>query len=189
MKTRLFSSIYKRALHSLARSCPGGSSIRPALHRLRGVKISGSVWIGDDVYLENEYPECIEIHEGVVISLKSIILAHTKGSGRVILERNVFIGPLALVACPSGKVLRIGEGAVISAGAIIMSSVPPHVIMAPPRATAVGRAMVPFWNTTIQEFMAGLEPLRRSSPPAAAAAATAGPKPSLGPNAPGDPKK
>ena len=46
----------------MARFLPGSTSLRPFLHKLRGVRIQGDVFIGDDVYIENEYPECIEIH-------------------------------------------------------------------------------------------------------------------------------
>ena len=71
--------VCNRLLHQLARSLPGASSLRPFLHRLRGVKIHGKVYIGDDVYLENEYPECIEIHDEVQIGLRTTVIAHTRG--------------------------------------------------------------------------------------------------------------
>jgi serine acetyltransferase len=167
-----------RALHALARTCPGCTTLRPALHRLRGVKISGSIFVGDDVYLENEYPECVEIHEHAMLSLKCIILAHTKGSGSVVIERDAFIGPMAVLICQAGKVLRIGEGAVISAGSIIMTSVPAHAFMAPPRATEVGRSTVTFWKTSVEEFLGGLEPIRRSSSSANAKTTSEYPSPS-----------
>ena len=70
--------VCNRLLHQLARSLPGASSLRPFLHRLRGVKIHGKVYIGDDVYLENEYPECIEIHDEVQIGLRTTVIAHTR---------------------------------------------------------------------------------------------------------------
>ena len=35
--------------------------------------------------------------------------------------------------------------------------------MAPPRATEVGRSTVTFWKTSVEEFLGGLEPIRRSS--------------------------
>jgi len=58
--------ISNRILHLMARFLPGSKSLRPFLHGLRGVKIHGTVFIGDDVYLENEYPECVEIHDGAL---------------------------------------------------------------------------------------------------------------------------
>lgn len=156
-----------RFLHLIARNCPGGLSLRPMLHKWRGVKIYGKPWIGDDVYIDNEWPECIEIHDGVALSVKCIVLGHTKGPGTVILEKDCFIGPLAVIACTGGKVLRIGEGAVISAGCIITSSVPPHTIMAPQKASAVGYSRVRYYASSYEEFMGGLEPLRRRTPAAA----------------------
>lgn len=149
-------------LHRVARNVPGGASLRLLLHKWRGVKIQGTVWIGDDVYLENEHPECVEIHSGAVLSLKCVVLAHTKGPGKVILERDCFIGPMALVACTAQQEVRIGEGAVISAGAIITSSVPPHHIMAADRPVAVGLSYVPYFNSSYEEFMGGLTPLPRN---------------------------
>src|SRR5262249_7048085 len=50
-----------RILHKLARAVPGSTTLRPALHRWRGVAIGHNVFIGDDVYLENEFPELVEI--------------------------------------------------------------------------------------------------------------------------------
>ncbi len=77
----------RRILHSLARILPGATSVRPFLHRLRGVRIGKNVFIGDEVYLENEYPERVEIQDGVRISVRATILAHTLGPGNVIIEK------------------------------------------------------------------------------------------------------
>jgi hypothetical protein len=62
-----------RLLQMIARSAPGATGLRPYLHRLRGVRIMGSVFIGDGVYIENEYPENVEIHDGVGIALRTTI--------------------------------------------------------------------------------------------------------------------
>ena len=56
MEKTLLRRIFNRILHSLVQSLPGAKSVRPFLHRLRGVKIYGDVFIGDEVYIENEYP-------------------------------------------------------------------------------------------------------------------------------------
>ena len=64
VKKSLLRGISNRILHLLARFSPGATSVRPLLHRLRGVRIHGTIFIGDEVYLENEYPEAIEIQEG-----------------------------------------------------------------------------------------------------------------------------
>ena len=115
-KKSLLRRAFNRVLHTLARNLPGAMTVRPFLHRLRGVKIGKWVWIGDDVYLENEHPELVEIQEGAVLSIRAMVIAHTRGQGKVIIERRAFVGPCAVVICASGRTLRIGEGAVISTG-------------------------------------------------------------------------
>ncbi|MGA2865735.1 MAG: hypothetical protein ABSF95_14780 [Verrucomicrobiota bacterium] len=165
MKKSLVRRVFNRLLHGLARACPGALTVRPFLHRLRGVTISKSVWIGDDVYIENEYPEQVELHEGAVLSIRAMIIAHTRGPGRVIIERNACIGPGVMVVCQSGKTLRVGEGAVVSTGSVVTASIAPGMIIAPPRSVPVGRARVPFaLAKSVEEFVAGMEPLRRSMP-------------------------
>jgi heptaprenylglycerol acetyltransferase len=160
--------ILNRILHIIARNCPGAMTIRPFLHRLRGVKIAKGVWIGDDVYLENEHPELVELQEGSVLSIRAVVIAHTRGHGNVVIERNACIGPNAVVACTSGRRLKIGEGAVISIGSVVTSNVAPRVIIAPPRSIPVAKAQVPFGlAATMEEFVAGIEPLRRAKPTAA----------------------
>jgi hypothetical protein len=177
MKKSLLRRVFNRLLHILARNCPGALTLRPFLHRLRGVAISKRVWIGDDVYVENEYPELVELHEGASLSIRAVIIAHTRGTGRVIIERNAFIGPGVLVVCPSGKTLRVGEGAVASVGSVVTASIAPGMIVAPPRSVPIARASVPYGSAkSLQEFIAGMQPLRRSMP-ARRAPATPSPPP------------
>ncbi len=142
----------------MARFLPGSLSFRPFLHRLRGVTIKDGVFIGDEVYLDNEYPECIEIHENALISMRALLIAHTRGPGRIILERNAFVGPNVVICCSAGRIVRIGEGAVISAGAVITRSVPAHVMVAPAPSLTVARVKVPFTRQlNMPEFLGGLE--------------------------------
>ena len=57
MNKSLLRRCSNRVLGLLARILARGmKSAAPLLHRLRGVKITGKVFIGDDVYIENEYP-------------------------------------------------------------------------------------------------------------------------------------
>src|SRR5690242_10976575 len=102
-----------RLLHLLARFLPGATSLRPALHRLRGVKIGDGVFIGEDVYLENEYPEAVEIGSGSEIGLRSVLIAHFRGSGRLVIGKDVWVGACAFISSASGRTLTIGDGAVI----------------------------------------------------------------------------
>ena len=132
------------------------------LHKLRGVRITGRVFIGDDVYLDNEYPEFIEIHDGAVICLRSTVLAHTSGPGKVVIGKNAFIGASSLIAVVGGNSLTIGEGAVIAAASVVNSSVQPHTLMGGPRARPLGRATIPFtMDTPYHKFLSGIRPLEQ----------------------------
>jgi len=128
---------------------------------MRGVKIGKGVFIGEDVYLDNEYPEGIEIQDSVQISIRTIIIAHTRGPGKVILEKEAFVGPSCVIAGGAGRVIKIGAGAVIGAGTIITKSVPPKIYVAPAPTQFLARVNVPLTTAkTMESFRAGLQPLR-----------------------------
>jgi hypothetical protein len=40
---------------------PGGDTLRPWLHRRRGVKIGKNVWISQYVYIDELHPEALTI--------------------------------------------------------------------------------------------------------------------------------
>jgi acetyltransferase-like isoleucine patch superfamily enzyme len=148
-----------RVCHLLARFTPGSTTVRPWLHRARGVKIGCNVFIGEDVYLDNEYPESIEIQDGVQISIRAMIIAHTRGPGKVIIEKEAFVGPNAVVACSAGRVLRIGEGAVLSAGCVVTRNVAPHTVLIAASTQVAGHATIPLTRAkTMEEFSSGLTP-------------------------------
>ena len=152
---------FNGTLHLMARFLPGGNNLRPFLHRLRGVKISGKVFIGDDVYLEEDYPECVEIHDGAVIGPRCTIIARTRGPGKIVIEKQTAIAAGCLIVCAFGKTLTIGEGAVISAGSTVSHDIPPYTLCGPPRIKAFAKVTVPFTlHTTYEEFRRGLEPMR-----------------------------
>ena len=154
--------VMNRILGMLARFAPGATSLRPFLHKLRGVRITGRVFIGDDVYMENEYPECIEIHDGAQIALRSILIAHTRGPGRIVVEKNAFIGANCVVATSPGKTLTIGEGAVITTSSVIASDVPAHTLVANEKAKPRAKVTVPLTlETSYDSFLDGLRPLKR----------------------------
>jgi len=153
--------MFNRILHLMARFLPGSTNLRPFLHRLRGVKICGKVFIGDDVYLENEHPECVEIHDGALIGLRSTIVAHTRRPGKIVIEKQACITAGCLIVCAPGKTLTIGEGAVISAGSTVQNDVPPYTLCGAPRIKEFGKITVPFTlDVEYEEFMGGLKPMR-----------------------------
>jgi len=161
MRRSLLRRIFNRALHMMARFLPGSTNLRPFLHRLRGVKIQGRIFIGDDVYLENEYPECIEIHDGAQIGVRSTIIAHTRGQGRITIEKNAIIAAGCTIVCSAGQTLTVGEASVLSAGSVVSNDIPPYTLCAGPRIRALARVTVPFTQqTSHQDFVRGLRPLR-----------------------------
>lgn len=161
MKKSVPRRIFNRIVHALARQSPNTMGVRVFLHRLRGVKIGRDVFIGDEVYLENEYPEAVEIHDGVEISIRAILLAHRRGAGRLIIGKNAYIGPNVVVACSGGRTLRIGEGAVISAGVVVTSDVAPRMFVITAPAKGIAEARVPLTRAeSVEEFIRGLVPRR-----------------------------
>jgi len=154
-----------RILHKLARAVPGSTSLRPALHRWRGVAIGHNVFIGDDVYLENEFPELVEIGDGTVIGLRTVIMAHVGRPdvnngllvGRVVIGKNVWIGACSFIAVSPGASLTIGDGAVICAcSAIVNTNVPAQGFVQSPTAQQVGIAHVDLVAHSYTQFLAGL---------------------------------
>jgi acetyltransferase-like isoleucine patch superfamily enzyme len=150
-----------RILGMLARFLPGATSLRPFLHKLRGVQISGRVFIGDDVYIENEYPECIELGDGAQICLRSTLIAHTRGPGRIVIGKNAFLGANCVVTAPVGRTLTIGEGAVVTTCSVIASNVAPFTMVGIEKAKRLAEVTVPLaMDTPYESFLAGLRPLK-----------------------------
>ena len=153
---------FNRFLHLLCRFGPGGETLRPFLHRMRGVKIGKNVWIGDDVYLDNEFPECIELEDGAMIELRATILAHTHGAGRVVIGKNAVVGAGAVVVTSGNRTLVIGEGSVIMASSLVTGSIAPNTLYGSDASKPLARITKPFTpDTTYEEFMTALRPLSR----------------------------
>jgi acetyltransferase-like isoleucine patch superfamily enzyme len=162
MAKNFFRHASNRFLHLLARFAPGAESIRPFLHKLRGVNIQGSVFIGEEVYIENHYPENIEIHDGVVIALRTIIMAHYRGAGKVIIQKNVWIGPNCVIAAHKGQTLTIGEGSALAPSTVVTTNVPPSIMVRGVPATPVAKVSVPMrMDTSYEDFIKGLQPLKK----------------------------
>ncbi len=161
MNKRLSRRVANRFLHLCARFCPGCTTLRPFLHRLRGVRIDGSVFIGDEVYIENEYPECIEIRDGAQITLRSTIIAHFRGTGRVIIGKDVWVGPHSFIAASApGQVVTIGEGSVLAAGSVVTKDVDPYTFVGGVPARPIATVRVPMKLTTsYEDFERGLVPI------------------------------
>jgi acetyltransferase-like isoleucine patch superfamily enzyme len=157
-------SVINKFLSKIAFITPGGSTLRPWLHRLRGVKISKNVWISQYVFIDELHPECITIKENVSIGLRTTIFAHLywggkgpdKKPGKVVIEKNVFIGPHCVIL-PN---VTIGEGSVIMAGTVVSRSVPPEVLYGYAPASPIAKVTCPLVEgKTYEEFLLGLRRL------------------------------
>jgi acetyltransferase-like isoleucine patch superfamily enzyme len=149
-----------RVLHLLCRFVPGATTLRPFLHRMRGMQIGNNVWIGDDAYLENEFPEQVEIHDGAVVGLRAIVIAHTRGTGRIIIGKDVYIGAGAVIVTVANRTLVIGEGSVVMASSLVTGSVAPYTLYGSDASKPLARITKPFTaSTTYEEFMTTLRPL------------------------------
>ena len=158
----MIKDVYQRILRKIAFSAPGGYSIRPMLHRLRGVTIGNGVWISQYVYIDEIHPDAITIGDNTTIGIGTSIIAHfywgpkkKDHNGKVIIEHDVFIGPHCVIL-PN---VRIGNGAVIQAGTIISRDVPPGTLWGPPKAKPLAKATVPLTKySSFEDFMKGLRP-------------------------------
>lgn len=150
-----------RLIHKLAFILPGGGTLRPWLHRLRGVTIGANPWIGQLVFIDELHPEDLTIGDNCTIGLRTSIFTHfywgprrPKSNGKVHIGNDVFIGPHCLIL-PN---VTIGDGAVIRAGTVVSRNVPPHVFWGAPPAAALGIATVPLTaGSSYEGFARGIQ--------------------------------
>ena len=162
MKEPILRGVINRTLQLLARTMPGGGTLRVALHRARGVRIGRNVSIGYDAVLETSDPWLITIEDGSTINARVMIIAHMRElEGGVRIERDAFIGPGAIIL-PN---VTIGHGAVVTAGSVVTRSVPPMTVVQGNPAVPVAACGVPLTpTTTVKEFSRRLKPLTRGAP-------------------------
>jgi heptaprenylglycerol acetyltransferase len=153
----LFRGTLNRILQLLAKAAPGARSLRVALHRARGVKIGKGVWIGFDVLIETARPDLITIEDGVAISMRATIIAHFKEFRGVRIERDVFIGPGAIIL-PN---VIVGYGSVVKAGSVVSQSVPPMTVVEGNPAVPVAKCGVALrQDISMKTFSRNLKPLK-----------------------------
>jgi acetyltransferase-like isoleucine patch superfamily enzyme len=162
----LLRGMFQRTLSKLAFVAPGGSTIRPWLHRMRGVKIGKNVWISQYVYIDELHPEAVTIGDNCSIGLRASIFAHfywggKRGgdeAGEVVIEDDVFVGPHCVVL-PN---VHVGRGAVVKAGTAVTGNVPAETFWGQPSPEPLARVLVPLTpEHSYQEFRNGLRPIRR----------------------------
>ena len=151
-------------LAKLAFMLPGGATVRPNLHRRRGVQVGRNVWIAPYVYLDELYPEGVRIGDNCTIGLRTSIFAHFHWGSRrisggfkpVVIEDDVFIGPHCIIL-PG---VLIGQGSVIKAGSVLTRNVPPGVFWGDAGGGPLMSVTVPLTpRHSYEEFVRGLRPL------------------------------
>lgn len=149
--------LLNRILQMLTMLLPGGQSLRVSLHRVRGVKIGRNVWISYNVVLETGFPQLITIDDSAFIGVGVIVIAHFKEARRgVRIGKQVFIGP-GVIILPD---VEIGDGAVVTAGSVVTSSVPAMTLVQGNPAVPIARCGVPLCpDTPLKEFTRRLKPL------------------------------
>ena len=154
----LFRGVLNRTFQLLARFGPGASSVRVWLHRKRGVKIGAKVWIGYDTIIETARPNLVSIGNNVAIMMRVTIIAHFRDTKGVRIEDDAFIGPGAMIL----PHVTIGRGAVVAAGSVVSSSVPPGMLVQGNPAQIVAKCSVPLgWTTPLPVFYRGLQRVRQ----------------------------
>ncbi|AMY12965.1 2,3,4,5-tetrahydropyridine-2,6-dicarboxylate N-acetyltransferase [Luteitalea pratensis] len=159
MPERAIHGLFKRALQTLARVAPGAKSLRVTLHRWRGVTIGEGAWIGYDVILETSRPHLVRIGARSVISIRAMFVAHFRGAEGITVEDDVFIGPGAIIL-PN---VTIGRGAVVTAGSVVSSSVPPMTVVQGNPARPIAMCGVTLaGDHTLAAFYRSLRPIKKA---------------------------
>jgi len=155
--------LWQRTLHVLARLGPGATSLRVWLHRVRGVRIHGEVFIGANVYIDDAFPQNVTIHENTVIGLSTTLISHSRGRGTVEIGTDAFVGPHCVIM-PN---VKIGRGAVVAAGSVVNHDVPPFTFVGGvPDAKPLARVTRTLGiHGRREDFQRGLRPLHRRPPP------------------------
>lgn len=93
--------------------------------------------------------------------MRSTIIAHYRGPGKIIIGKNVWIGACCTIAAANSKVIIIGEGSVIAANSAVTKDVPPFTFVGGVPAKPIAEATVPgTLGYSYQDFKKGLRPLK-----------------------------
>lgn len=144
----VFRALLNRGIGVLARSVPMTPEMRGRLHRLRGVKVGARVFIGGEVLIDDADPWAVTIEDDVTVLARAVLLAHAyyprhlqsvmaeAGARRgLTLKRGCCIGAGAILL-PG---VRVGEFAVVGAGAVVTEDVPPCSVVAGSPAKIIRR--------------------------------------------------
>jgi len=157
MKEGRLRGLRNRVFQELARMLPGAQTLRVWLHRKRGVRIGSGVWIGYDCILETSRPNLIHIGDNAVLSMRAMLIAHFRGSTGITIEEEAFIGPGAIVL-PG---VKIGRGAVVTAGSVVSASIPPMTVVQGNPARPIARCGVTLTgDASLEKFYRSMRPIK-----------------------------
>ncbi|PZR75415.1 MAG: acetyltransferase [Chthoniobacterales bacterium] len=160
MEEPFFAGMKNRIFQLLARSSPGATTWRVRLHRWRGVHIGEKVWIGYDAIIETAYPHLVTIRDRATIGARVLIMAHNREQQGVVIEEDVTLGP-GVIVLPS---VKIGHGAIATAGSVVTRSVPPKTMVQGNPARPIATVEIPLsLDVSMKEFTKGLRPIRQAS--------------------------
>ena len=81
---------------------------------------------------------------------------------KVVIGKNVWIGPNCVIAAAAGQTLTIGDNAVIGASSVVTSDIPEGVFVSAERPQPLARVTVPWTEeATYKDLIRGLVPLRK----------------------------
>ncbi len=130
------------ARHSMLLAPLNARTLRPMLHRWRGVHVGKRVIIGTDVIIDSVYPHKIHLGDGAILTNRVMVLAHNRDLnhyhpdikiqdlGYIVRdtiieeEASIMIGATILTG------VRVGKGAVVAAGSIVNKDVRPYTMVA-----------------------------------------------------------
>jgi acetyltransferase-like isoleucine patch superfamily enzyme len=166
MENIMITDIFQRILRRIAFTAPGGYSIRPSIHRLRGVKIGNDVWISQYVYIDELHPESISIGDNTTIGIGTSIISHfywgpkkKDFKGNVVIGRDVFIGPHCVIL-PN---VTIGDCSVIQAGTVVSRDVPSGTLWGAAKSKAIAKVTTPLTHHfSYSKFIRGLKSLHQN---------------------------
>ncbi len=164
----LVGGMVSRLLQGLVRRMPGGFSFRVWAHRMRGVTLGTGVHISAGVMIETRHPQRVSIGNNVQLGTRCMILADKptlsprnsspKNAVSVRIDDDVYIGPGAIIL----PYVRVGRGAVVTAGSVVSRSVAPKTMVQGNPAQPVARCGVSLTrDTPLKTFYLNLKPLER----------------------------
>jgi acetyltransferase-like isoleucine patch superfamily enzyme len=138
---RVVGAVGKRWLHVFARYVPLPPATRASLHRRRGVHVGRRVFIGTEVFIDDGVPSSVTLEDDVTVIAQTTILGHTyyphhfqrllgdettRAELRTTIRRGAYLGLRSTILAG----VTVGEYAIVGAGSVVTTDVPPYTIVA-----------------------------------------------------------